>query len=465
MTARPDDAQGGSAPFRGEGGQGFARRQDQHWHRALVIVAAGSGTRLGYGIPKAAVPLSTRSILEHALEAVTPELGFELIVLVLPEDSSHRQVLAAPAEAVARRTGGEVVITTGGASRTDSVRAGAQAVQEQAQIKSWAEPVHVLVHDAARALTPPEVFCRVLEALTEGAEAVTPAVPVTDTIKQVQAEGSAERVERTLPRSALRAVQTPQGFTLEFLTRALAHIGQLSADQAAQLTDEAMIAEDLDTVVQVVPGHPRALKITTETDLITARALLREEVRDPLNSGRSDAATSGAMAAAPPPEPALPRVGIGQDIHAFAPAEEPTELWLAGLHWPGQQGLAGHSDADPVAHAACAALFSAAGMGDLGTHFGADTLGTHRAEMAGARGVVLLSEAARIVREAGFRIGSISVQMVGNRPKFAPRREEAQRVLSEAAGAPVAVAATTSDGLGFTGRGEGIAATATAVLY
>ncbi len=446
MTARPDD----TAPFSAV-------------HRALVIVAAGSGTRLGHGIPKAAVTLGVGSILEHACQAVTPELGFELIVLVLPEQSSHHEVLSEPATALAHRTGSQVVITSGGAARTDSVRAGSQAVQKHAELQGWDGPVHVLVHDAARALTPPEVFSRVLQALADGAEAVTPAVPVTDTIKQVQSEGSAERVERTLPRSALRAVQTPQGFTLKFLERAFAHIEQLPTERASQLTDEAMIAEDLNTEVRVVPGHPHALKITTETDLITARALLAEQAREPLSSERSETGTSGAEAAATPPGP--PRVGIGQDIHAFALADEPTELWLAGLYWPGQQGLAGHSDADPVAHAACAALFSAAGMGDLGTHFGADTLGTHRAEMAGARGVVLLSQAARIVRDAGFRIGSIAVQLVGNRPKFAPRREEAQRVLSEAAGAPVSVAATTSDGLGFTGRGEGIAATATAVLY
>ena len=155
----------------------------------------------------------------------------------------------------------------------------------------------------------------------------------------------------------------------------------------------------------------------------------------------------------------LPRTGIGVDIHAFAPLDQPAPLWLAGLFWEGERGLSGHSDGDPVAHAAADALFSAAGVGDLGTHFGTD-----RPEFKGASGVTLLAEAARIVRAAGFEIGNIAVQFVGNRPKFSPRRAEAEAALSAAANAPVSVSATTSDALGFTGRGEGIAAIATALV-
>ncbi|WP_138444069.1 2-C-methyl-D-erythritol 2,4-cyclodiphosphate synthase [Sinomonas susongensis] len=156
----------------------------------------------------------------------------------------------------------------------------------------------------------------------------------------------------------------------------------------------------------------------------------------------------------------VPRTGVGLDVHAYAPDGEPQPLWLGGLLWEGERGLAGHSDGDAVAHAAADALFSAAGVGDLGTHFG-----TGRPEYAGASGAALLAEAARIVRAAGFEIGNIAVQLIAQRPVFGPRREESQRVLSEAAGAPVCVSATTSDHLGFTGRREGVAAVATALVY
>lgn len=405
---------------------------------AIIVVAAGSGTRLGYGIPKALVPLGGRSLLERALDQIQLAGCAAQVIAVLP-DGTGELVSRAQNHPLRPRC------VSGGATRNDSVRAGLAALEPGTE--------RVLIHDAARALTPPAVFRQVAATLLAGARAVIPVVPVVDTIKQVATDPGRDQphVTGTPARELLRAVQTPQGFHAPTLLAAHQRAAGWDRAEAEAITDDAMLMEMVGERVDTVPGAAAALKITTKPDLALAETMLPA---DPVKETPMPSPTGEH------PGPLIPRTGIGIDVHAVADPSEPRPMWLAGLHFPEDQGLSGHSDGDAVAHAACDALFSAAGIGDLGTHFGTD-----RPEYAGASGTTLLAEAARLVRAAGFEIGNVAVQFVGRRPKFAARRAEADAVLSKAAGAPVSVTATTSDGLGYEGAGAGVTAYASALVY
>lgn len=387
----------------------------------VVVVAAGSGTRLAAGAPKAFVGIDGHTILRHALARVFAAPLAQVVIVAPPERQGD--ALSEALEVAGDRRD-LVSVVAGGATRQASVAAGLAAL--------WADIELVLVHDAARALAPPEVFERVVSALDGGAVGAIPVLPVIDTIKRV----AGDEILAAVDRSELAAAQTPQGFRREVLDAAY-------AAAAEDFTDDAALVAAAGHAVAAVPGHPLAFKITTPADLERARHLL--------------VASTVPVHAAATPVPAMPRVGLGTDVHAYG-GDGP--LWLAGLEWPGERALSGHSDGDAVAHAIVDALLAAAGLGDIGTHFGTD-----HPEYAGAHAHAFLVRTLALVGEAGWRIGNVSVQVQANRPRFAARREEAERVLSQAlGGARVSISATTTDGLGFTGRGEGVAAFAVAVV-
>lgn len=392
---------------------------------AVILVAAGMGTRLGAGIPKALVEVGSKNLAQHAVERILKSQQVSQVIVVVPAGDQRLAQSLAGYKA-------QLQFVDGGDSRAASVRAGLALVAEGIS--------KILIHDAARAFAPTQLFDNVLAELHKpGCQAVIPALPVTDTIAVVDEHAQGEQIRQSPARSTLRAVQTPQGFDAQVLREAHQMLDGATAGQLDAVTDDASIVRRAGTKVWVIPGSKDALKVTHPEDLQAAAQLAGSEKKE------------NAMI--------IPRVGTGIDVHAVS--EDPArEMWLAGLHFPDDIGLSGHSDGDAVAHAACDALFSASGIGDLGTHFGVD-----RPEFAGASGVRLLGEAARLVREAGFEIGNIAVQFVGRRPRFGARREEANAVLSEAAGAPVSVTATTSDGLGYEGAGQGITAYATALVY
>jgi 2-C-methyl-D-erythritol 4-phosphate cytidylyltransferase/2-C-methyl-D-erythritol 2,4-cyclodiphosphate synthase len=381
---------------------------------AVILVAAGSGTRLGRAEPKAFVDVGGTAMLGRAVNGVLSSGEPAQVIVVAPADRLDE------ARSLAVRAAGPaaadyVTIVAGGPTRQASVAAGLTALAPEIDT--------VLVHDAARCLTPPELFDRVTARVRATGRGVIPALPVTDTVKRVDGDVVVETVDR----SELRQVQTPQGFPRAALIEAYAR-----ADR--EYTDDAAVVAAAGLAVLVVDGSERGFKITTPWDLQRAERL----VADPR------ALTEGI------------RTGVGVDVHGYDTA---VPLWLGGVHWPDEPGLAGHSDGDAVAHAICDALLSAAGLGDLGSRFG-----TAEERYRDARGEVFLTETSTLVAQAGYRIGNVAVQLIGNRPRFAPRRAEIERHLSELLDAPVSVSATTTDGLGFAGRGEGVTALATALL-
>ncbi|MEI5584508.1 MULTISPECIES: 2-C-methyl-D-erythritol 4-phosphate cytidylyltransferase [unclassified Agromyces] len=401
---------------------------------AVIVVAAGSGTRLGHAEPKAFVPLGDDTILGVALDAVFGMRDAPHVVVVAPGDRLDEA--RAIAEARPGAASAVVDVVPGGDTRQESVARGLAALPVGIST--------VLVHDAARPLTPSLLFDEVAAVVRARGHGVVPGLPVIDTIKRVDAAG---RIVATVDRSELAAMQTPQGFPRSALEYAYSRAH-------GEHTDDAALLESTGMQVDVVPGDARAFKVTVPADLRRV-----EQAVGQLRRAEAEATPKPASATVDADAPlALPRVGTGLDVHAFAD-DAATPLWLAGLEWPGERGLSGHSDGDAVAHAICDALLGAAGLGDIGGMFG-----TADPRFAGAHGDVFLAETVRRLAAAGFHVGNVSVQVLGNRPRLAPRRAEAETLLSRVVGAPVSVAATTTDGLGFTGRGEGVAAIATALV-
>ena len=374
----------------------------------VIIPAGGSGERLGAKLPKALVQVAGKTLIEHAVANIAPVAQQIIVAVPAGYEETFRGLL-----------GSEVTLVAGGATRTASVKA-ALAVVDQSHD-------YVLVHDAARALASTELAWQIVASLRAGEKAVVPGLDVKDTMKEVDPNLYATK---TLNRSALRIIQTPQGFDRKVLVDA-----HKSTDDS---TDDSTLVEKIGIAIKVIPGEERALKITTPADLEIAHQIALPEI---LESAKNI------------------RVGIGTDAHAFS-VDPNRQLYLAGLHWTDHIGVDGHSDGDVAAHAICDALLAAAELGDLGSNFG-----TSSPQYAGASGSQLLSETFLRISAAGYSINNVSVQIVGNSPKIGPRRAEAITAISTALnGATVSVSATTTDGLGFTGEGKGLSAIATALL-
>ncbi len=375
---------------------------------AALIMAAGSGERFGGDMPKQYRLLAGKPVLRHTVEAFLTHPSVDRVRVVI--NPAHRDMCLKALQGLAI---GDPV--DGGATRQASVHRGLEAL-------GATPPGFVLVQDGVRPLTDNGTIERVRRALDAGPAAIA-AVPVVDTLKRGQDGVSAGTVDR----SGLWRAQTPQGFAYDAILQA----HRDAAD--SEVTDDAAIAEQAGLPVSLVPGNEDNLKVTTEDDLARAEALL--------------SARGGDI-----------RVGNGFDVHAFGPGDHVT---LCGIEIPHDKGLVAHSDGDVGLHAITDAILGALGAGDIGQHFPPSD-----PRWKGQNSAAFLRHAAGMAAEAGGRIVHVDVTLICERPKIGPHRETMTARIAEilGPGTAVSVKATTSEGLGFTGRGEGIAAQATATL-
>lgn len=388
-----------------------------------VLVAAGSSTRVGGAIPKQFQFLGTRPVFVLAIEAVLPVA--DEVVVVAPRDQierAERLLTESGLIGQAGDRGPRVSVVGGGARRQDSVRAGLAVLAPDVDV--------VLVHDAARPFATADLAARTAAAAGD-VGACVPLIPIAETVKRVDRDGGSPRVLTTLDRSLLGLAQTPQGFRRVLLEEAYGALGE------EDVTDDASVVELAGGQVAVIEGETGNIKITTADDLAAARARVNAAV--------------GLDADA--------RVGAGFDFHRLAAGRD---LVLGGVKVPFDRGLDGHSDADVATHAVCDALLGAAAAGDLGTHFPESD-----PSLRGISSLVLLRRVADIVRERGFAVGSVDVTVVAESPRLGPFVEEMRAALSGALGIAidaVSVKATTTEGAGPEGRGEGMSARALAVV-
>jgi 2-C-methyl-D-erythritol 4-phosphate cytidylyltransferase/2-C-methyl-D-erythritol 2,4-cyclodiphosphate synthase len=374
-----------------------------------LVVGAGRGTRFGGATPKQYLPLAGTPVIRRALCAFLdhPRVGQVRPVI----DPDHRDLFLAASAGLAC-----LPFVAGGATRQESVRRGLESLVEL-------KPKWVLIHDAARPRPDAALISRVLDALTT-APAAIPALPVADTLKRADAD---RRVTTTVPREGLWRAQTPQGFRFDSILEAHRRL----ADRAA--TDDAQLAELAGLAVAVVDGSEDNAKLTTPEDWTRAERLLGAAFE--------------------------PRTGSGFDVHRFAPGDH---VMLCGIKVPHDAGLEGHSDADVGLHALTDAILGALGEGDIGFHFPPSD-----AKWRGASSDIFLKHAADLVAGKGGRIVHVDLTVICERPKVGPHRramvERIAAILGLAA-SRVSVKATTTERLGFTGRGEGIAAQAVATV-